>query len=151
MPPPGSPPASLRPRACRVRTAALYETVALRILHRPSALDAVVVHSPKAARKWRASAAGASHLRAFALSPNCAAPLDRGRAAGHRRGGRTERNGSAYVNEGVSQTEPLSAPAKSVPSASAKPRPTKARTGPAYWAGLTFGAVCIFLGLVLGL
>ncbi|OYW17146.1 MAG: hypothetical protein B7Z55_13110, partial [Planctomycetales bacterium 12-60-4] len=68
----------LAPPDVTVRTVALYQTVAVRPRIDLSALDAVVVHSPKAAREVArivATAGGAESLRAFALSPNCAAPL----------------------------------------------------------------------------
>jgi uroporphyrinogen-III synthase len=65
----------LAPKGAPVRAVAIYETVAILPRIDLSALDAVVVHSPKAARAVAQIAAGAAQLQAFVISPACAAPL----------------------------------------------------------------------------
>jgi uroporphyrinogen-III synthase len=64
----------LAPRGVSVRTVAVYETLAARPAIDLGDVDAVLVHSPRAARVVAEMAAG-SELAAFALSPACAAPL----------------------------------------------------------------------------
>jgi hypothetical protein len=51
----------------------------------------------------------------------------------------------------VNPTAPAQNTNQSAAAAPPKARPAKPKLGPAYWAGLAFGAVCILLGLVLGL
>lgn len=65
----------LVPEGVPVRTVAIYETAAVLPTIDLAAVNAVLVHSPKAGRQVAAVAGGAGHLSAFALSPNCAAPL----------------------------------------------------------------------------
>jgi uroporphyrinogen-III synthase len=83
----------LDPEGGGVRTVAVYETVPVRPALDLSEIDAVLVHSPRAAGVVAAMAAG-SDLTAFALSPACAAPLE---AAGLRIAVAAESNETALL------------------------------------------------------
>ncbi len=125
-----------------VRSLALYQTVAAdapapALLERLAGVDAVLLHSPKAARALAGLVTpplDLSHAHLLGLSPACLAPLADLPAAG--------RLSAAAPNE----PELLALLETLEPAA--RPRPV---LSPLVWGLLLFGALCILAGATIGL
>lgn len=148
--PAGDLPGALAAKGIEVRSLVLYDTDTTDEVdvEAVAGADAVLVHSPKAARALAALAADQPRLRrmrALALSEACAVPL---RAAG-------------YSPVAVAQFPKEEALLKLLGEMSATARPDDAaddaktarrkRLGWTFWAGILFGLVCVFLGAVVGI
>jgi len=133
---------ALQAAGVAVRTCALYQTVAAdrpspSLMARLGEAQAVLLHSPKAARRLATLSAEAldlSRAHLLGLSPACLAPLADLPAAG--------RHSASAPNEAAL----LALLATLEPDA--RPRPV---LSPLVWALLLFGALCILAGATIGL
>jgi uroporphyrinogen-III synthase len=121
------------------RAVAVYDTDAAEALPpavdaalAEGALDAVLVHSPKAGRALARLLAGRrlEGVSALALSPACAAPL-------------------AAVAFARLEVAPL--PNEAAMLALLADEPRRKMLGPAFWVALTFGLACIALGAAVAI
>ena len=137
----------------RTRGLTLYDTEAVEAVDAAAVAlaDAVLVHSPKAARVLAKVAVDQPALRdlaALALSEACAAPL---RAAGFHRLAVAQFPKQALLLK-LLDDMPVAAPPKDELDDEDDPRQTRRkRLGWTFWAGILFGLVCIFLGAVVGI
>jgi len=134
---------ALQAAGIAVRTVAFYQTVAADLsapplLEQLAGMQAVLLHSPKAARTLASLAAtsgldlGGAHL--LGLSPACLAPLANLAAAGR------QSADTPHEADLLARLETLAPPPR--------PRPV---LSPLVWALLAFGALCILAGATIGL